>query len=240
MTAMARSEAKAQVLRREGARPVQVSLFDRERLTAELGDHEAVVNLASSLPSPQRFMMKSAWADCERIRTQGSATLVAAALAAGIPRVVQESVVMIYRDGDDRWIDESWPVDHYPIAVGNHAAESSSRIFAESGRDAIILRFGLFYGPGAAHSEMIMDLARRHIAFQVGRPGTYSSSIHLADAAAAVVAALACPAGTTTSSTTTPSPRHRTPRRWRPLSERGPGPRDLGGSHCCSAIAPRR
>jgi nucleoside-diphosphate-sugar epimerase len=196
VSAMARSDSKAEVLRHQGAAPVQVSLFDRDGLTKAISGHDAVVNLASALPSPQRFMLKSAWTECQRIRTEGSATVVDAALGAGVPRVVQESVAMIYRDGGDRWIDENWPVDHYPIAAGNHAAESSARRFAESGRDAVILRLGLFYGLGAAHSEQIMGLARRHIAFQAGRSDTYLSSIHLADAGSAVVAALGCPAGT--------------------------------------------
>ena len=37
-----------------------------------------------------------------------------------MPRVVQESVAMVYRDAGDRWIAEGAPVDDYPIAAGNH------------------------------------------------------------------------------------------------------------------------
>lgn len=196
VTAMARSTAKADVLRHQGATAVQVSLFDRAGLTTALRGHDVAVNLASALPPPQRFMLKSAWRECTRIRTEGSATLVDAALAAGVPRVVQESVVMIYRDGGAQWVDEDWPVDHYPISAGNHAAEASSRRFSESGCSATILRFGLFYGPGAAHSEQIMHLARRHLGFRMGSRDSYLSSIHVADAAGAVVAALDCPGGT--------------------------------------------
>ena len=196
VTAMARTDTKAEVLRRHGASPVQVSLFDRDGLTDAFSGHDAVINLASALPPPERFMLKSAWAECQRIRTEGSATVVDAALASGVARLVQESVVMLYRDGADQWIDEDWPVDHYPIAAGNHAAESSTRRFAELGRDGVVLRFGLFYGPGAAHSEQLMALARRHLAFRPGRGDSYQSSIHLADAADAVVAALDCPPGT--------------------------------------------
>ncbi|ORV82350.1 NAD-dependent epimerase/dehydratase family protein [Mycolicibacterium iranicum] len=190
VTALARSDAKAEALRRQGAAPVHVSLFDRDGLTAAFRGHQAVVNLASSLPSPGRFMLKSAWKDCHRIRIEGSANVVDAALAAAVPRVLQESVAMIYRDGGNRWIGEDWPVDHYPISVGNHGAEANARRLGESGGDAVILRFGMFYGRGADHSEMIMGLARRHLAFQAGRPGSYVSSIHLADAADAVVASL--------------------------------------------------
>ncbi|MDF1908568.1 NAD(P)-dependent oxidoreductase [Mycolicibacterium smegmatis] len=196
VTALARSESKAADLRAQGARPVQLSLFDPAALTTAFQGHDAVVNLASALPSPQRFMLKSAWAECQRIRTQGSAAVVDAALAAGVARVIQESVAMIYRDHGDRWIDEDSAVDHFPIAVGNHAAESNARRFGGSGRDAVVLRFGLFYGPGASNSDLIMDLARRHIGFQAGRADAYVSSIHLGDAARAVVAALGCDAGT--------------------------------------------
>lgn len=196
VTAMARSDAKAAVLRGHGATAVQVSLFDRPGLTAAFRGQDVVVNLASALPTPARFMAESAWADCTRIRTDGSATLVDAALSAAVPRVIQESVVMIYRDGGDSWIDERWAVDRFPISAGNHAAEASARRFAESGGAAVTLRFGVFYGPGAAHSEQLMDLAQRHLAFQAGSRDSYQSSIHLADAATAVVAALDCAGGT--------------------------------------------
>ncbi|MGB3333214.1 MAG: NAD(P)-dependent oxidoreductase [Mycobacterium sp.] len=196
VTAMVRDNAKATVVTRQGATPSRVSLFDRDALTAVFRGHDAVVNMASALPSPQRFLLKSAWAQCHRIRADGSAAVVDAARAAAVPRVVQESVAMLYRDGADRWLDEDCPVDHYPIAAGNHAAEDSARRFAETGGDAVTLRFGLFYGPGAAHSEQIMDIARHHVAFQAGRRDSYMSSIYLTDAASAVVAALTCPAGT--------------------------------------------
>ena len=103
---------------------------------------------------------------------------------------------MIYADGDDGWIDEDDPVDHFPISRGNHAAEASARRFADAGGCAIVLRFGVFYGRGAAHSEEIVALARRHIGFVPGAGDGYLSSIHLADAATAVVAALGCQGGT--------------------------------------------
>jgi nucleoside-diphosphate-sugar epimerase len=54
----------------------------------------------------------------------------------------------------------------------------------------------VFYGRGAAHSEQIVAMARRHIGFVPGAGDGYLSSIHLADAAVAVVAALDCQGGT--------------------------------------------
>lgn len=196
VTALARSDAKAEVLRAQGATPVRVSLFDRADLDMVVAGHDVVVNLASALPPPAKFMFRSAWRDCERIRTAGSAAVADAALLAGVPRMIQESVVMIYRGAGDQWITEGAPVDHYPIAAGNHAAEASAGRFGSAGGAAVVLRFGLFYGPGAAHSEQIVELARRRIGFVGGHGDTYMSSIHLADASDAVVAALECPGGT--------------------------------------------
>lgn len=196
VTALARGDAKAAWLRSQGAEPVSVSLFDRRGLADAFADHDAVINLASALPSTTAFIRKSAWTECERVRTEGSATVVDAARDAGVPNLIQESVVMIYRDGGSDWIDEDQPVDHYPITRGNHAAEASAHRFAAAGGQATILRFGVFYGPHAAHSEQILDMAKWHIGFSPGRPGTYLSSIHVADAASAVVAALTAPGGT--------------------------------------------
>jgi nucleoside-diphosphate-sugar epimerase len=151
VSALAHTDAKAQTLRDQGATPVLASLFDRRALAAAFAGHHAVVNLASSLPSTTAFMRKSAWQECERVRSEGSATVVDAARTAGVQKIIQESVVMIYSDGATDWIDESYPVDHYPISRGNHAAEASARRFAEIGGGATILRFGVFYGPHATH-----------------------------------------------------------------------------------------
>jgi nucleoside-diphosphate-sugar epimerase len=81
------------------------------------------------------------------------------------------------------------------MAQGNLAAEASAQRFSEAGGTGIVLRFGWFYGAGAAHSEQLLGLARRHICAQLGPAGGYVSSIHVADGGAAVAAALQAPAG---------------------------------------------
>jgi nucleoside-diphosphate-sugar epimerase len=196
ITALARTPQKAAALTAQGATPVTVSLFDRSVLTAVFSDHDAVVNLATAIPSMSRWMSSKAWRLNDRIRTEGSAAIVDAALAAGVDRVVQESVSMLYRDHGARWVDEDSPIDRYPMARGNLAAEANVRVFSAAGGTGIVLRFGWFYGPGAAHSEQLFALARRHLGFVVGPPGSYVSSIYVADAGAAVAAALYAPAGT--------------------------------------------
>ncbi|MEV0612928.1 NAD(P)-dependent oxidoreductase [Nonomuraea sp. NPDC050404] len=197
VTALARTPQKAALLHARGARPAMVSLFDRAELAPAFAGHDAVLNLATSIPPMSRFMSAAAMRDNYRVRTEGSAAVVDAALEAGVGRVVQESVSMLYRDQGSRWIGEDAPVDHYPLTRGNFAAEAGAHRFTESGGGAgVVLRFGWFYGPGAEHSEQLFALAGRHIGTVLGRPGGYVSSIHLADAASAVVAALEVPAGT--------------------------------------------
>lgn len=195
VTALARTAEKADRLDKQGARPVGVSIFHRAGLTEAFAGQDAIVNLASSIPPTAKFMQNKAWADNDRIRTEGSAAIVDAALAAGVPRVLQESVSMLYRDGGHAWIDEDWPTDDFPMAHGNHAAEASANRFSAAGGVGVILRFGWFYGPGATHSEEFLALARRHICVMMGWPHTYVSSIHVGDGGEAVVAALTVPAG---------------------------------------------
>lgn len=196
VTALARTPEKAAGLAEQGATPAMVSLFDRSALAEAFSGHDAVLNLATSMPSTSRFVIRRAWRATERVRTEGSAAVVDAAQAAGVERMVQESVAMLYRDHGAEWIDEHAPVDHYPATAGNHAAEAAANRFTAAGGVGIVLRFGLFYGPGAAHSEQMLAQARRHVSPVLGPPGNYLSSIHVADAGNAVVAALDAPAGT--------------------------------------------
>jgi nucleoside-diphosphate-sugar epimerase len=196
VTALARTPEKAAQLRQQGAAPITVSIFDRAALTEAFNGRDAVINLATAIPPTSKFMQTKAWAANDRVRTEGSAAIVDAALAVGIPRVVQESVSMVYPDRGSAWIDETCPPDHFPMAQANLAAEASAKRFSAAGGAGVVLRFGWFYGPGATHSEEFFVLARRHIAIMLGPPNSFVSSIHVADGGAAVVAALAVPAGT--------------------------------------------
>jgi nucleoside-diphosphate-sugar epimerase len=196
VSALARSPEKATQLQQQGATPVEVSLFDRLALAEAFAGHEAIANLATHIPATNRMLLPGAWNENERIRREGSAAVVDAALEAGVGRLVQESVVMIYRDQGDTWLDEDSPVDDYPLARMNLAAEASAERFSEAGGTGVVLRFGLFYGPGATQSEEMLGFARHHIGSVLGAADGYVSSIHVADAATAVVAALHVPAGT--------------------------------------------
>lgn len=193
VSALARTPAKAAVLRGQGATPVEVSLFDASALSAAFAGHDAVANLATAIPPMSKFMSARAWAANQRVRTEGSAAVVDAALSAGVGRLVQESLCMLYADGGAAWIDEDAPTDRYPMAEGNHAAEANARRFGDPGGIGVTLRFGWFYGPGAAQGEQMLAQARHRVILALGAPEGYVSSIHMIDAGAAVVAALGVP-----------------------------------------------
>ena len=196
VSALARSAGKAEVLRQRGASPREVSLFDRPGLARAFEGHDAVVNLASALPSTATFVLRRAWRDNNRVRIQGSTAVVDAALDAGVPRLIQESVSMLYPDHGSAWIDETVPPDEFPTSRGNLAAEDNAARFTRSGGAGIILRFGWFIGPGARHAEQFLALARWRVTSVLGRGDGFVSSVHLHDAARGAVAALDAPPGT--------------------------------------------
>jgi nucleoside-diphosphate-sugar epimerase len=173
-----------------------VSIFDAEALAPVVAGHDAVVNIATHVPPTRQAARRSAWAEHDRIRREGSAALTAAALEAGVGRYVQEAIVFTYPDRDDEWIGEDVPFD-VPDPFGTAvAAEESARRFTDAGGTGVVLRYGAFYGPGSEQTDVLVRWARRHVGFLIGRPDDYTSSIHVADAGRAAAAALSAPAGT--------------------------------------------
>jgi len=195
---LARTSSKAQALHRAGATPVTADLFDPDALQAAMTRHgcDAVLNLATHIPTGTAALTRHGWAHNDRIRTEGSAALVAAALGAGVRRFVQEGVTFGYADGGDTWLDEDAPLD----AVGHVAtvldAAGNARDFAaRSGGAAVVLWFAQFYGDDPL-TRTRLALARRGLPAVFGAPQGWAASVHIGDAGTAVVAALAAPPGT--------------------------------------------
>ena len=197
VTAVARSAEKAEAVRATGATPVQVSLFDRGALVAAVAGHDVVINLATKIPSMAEAALPGAWAENDRIRTDGAANLVDAALAAGASRYIQESITFTYPESGDDWIDaETTAIEASAQTRSVTAAEASAARFTGSGGTGIVLRFGMFYAPDSSHTRSMVAAARKGTSMVAGPPDAYQSMIHADDAAAAVVAALDVPAGT--------------------------------------------
>lgn len=197
VTGVARTPDKAELLRRLGAKPVTVDLFDARAVKEAVAGHDVVMNLATHIPPLAKAGMPGAWKDNDRIRSEASRNLVDAALAAGATRYVQESITFIYDDAGDAWVDEDAPVQPVAYIQSVLEAEANADRFTEQsdGGTGVVLRFGLFYGPDSHTTRDAFRLARLGAAPVMGAPGAYQSSIATDDAAAAVVAALRAPAG---------------------------------------------
>jgi nucleoside-diphosphate-sugar epimerase len=195
VTAVARSEDKAHLVRSLGADPVGVDLFDPDAVAAAVVGHEAVVHLATHIPDLSRSARAGSWVENDRLRTEASSHLVDAALAGGATRYVQESICFPYVDAGDAWIDEDAPVDHVGPFSGAAAAEASAARFTAGGGAGVVLRFAQFYAPESSHTRAFNRMLRRRINPFVGAPGAYMSSIHAEDAGASVAAAFWAAAG---------------------------------------------
>ncbi len=199
VTAVARGPAKADLVERLGGTPVTVDLFDAPAVVAAVAGHDAVVNLATHIPSVSRSARRSAWAVNDRLRREASGHLVDAALAAGAGRYVQESICFPYVDAGDGWVDEGSPIDHAPWAfAGAAVAEGEAARFTSSSPSGagVVLRFAQFYAPDSDHTIAMSRLVRRRVSPFVGASGSFMSWVHAVDAGSAVAAALEAPAGT--------------------------------------------
>lgn len=194
--ALARDDLKAQRIVARGAEPVRVDLFDRAAVLQATEGVDAIVHLATNVPPVSKMAFPSAWRMHNRLRTEATATLLEAARAHEVDVFVKESITFTYPDRGDEWIDESVALDESVKAL--QPTIEGERLVARFGADGgrgVMLRFGLFYGPENRSTEETLSMARLRIAPIPGATAGYVSSIHVDDAATAVVAALDAPAG---------------------------------------------
>jgi nucleoside-diphosphate-sugar epimerase len=178
-------------IRELGAEPVPADLFDAASVRAVLGDAEAVLHLATRIPPSARMRKSEAWAENDRLRTEGMHNLVDAALAGQVQTFIYPSVVLVYPDSGAAWIDaQTAPLRPSRPTRSTLQAEAEVRRFTDAGRRGITLRMGSFYGPESSHCRDILASARKGIAAVVGRGDAYQPSIWIDDAARAVVACL--------------------------------------------------
>ena len=196
VTGVARTPAKRRQLERAGAVAADVNLFDAESVRRALAGYDAVINLATHMPSSSwQMFLPGAWKENDRLRRDASANLVDAALACGVTKFIQESFAPTYPEGGDGWIDESAPLR--PVRYNRTVldAENAAGRFTAAGRVGVVLRFALFYGPDGPFTRELIDAVRKGFAPMPGAPQSFVSSVSHDDAASAVVAALGVGAG---------------------------------------------
>jgi nucleoside-diphosphate-sugar epimerase len=110
-----------------------------------------------------------------------------------VRRIVQQSIAMVHAGGRDAWADETTfhPVGQEGIAAAAiSAAMAMEAAIEQSGLDWLILRGGLFYGPGTGFDDDWFARARIGKLRIPGVGDDYVSLVHIADMAAATSAAL--------------------------------------------------
>lgn len=182
-------------LRRHGAEPVQVDLFDPTEVGDVLRGADAAIHLATSIPPLAKMAKARHWVMNDRLRSDGTRILADAAERVGVGQLIVESITFNYVDRGDHWISEDDAVApvFQPTASALVAEERVSR-FAAAGGIGVSLRFAQLYGPGRASADLVQALRARKVPL-IGSGTNYVSSIHTDDAGAAVVAALAAPSG---------------------------------------------
>jgi nucleoside-diphosphate-sugar epimerase len=194
VVALHRSARNDEPLRALGAQPVRADVLDRAALLDAVAGHrcDAVISQLTALqrlPLLHRDMRAT-----NRLRTTGTANLLAAAERVGARRFVTQSMVLGYGYGGhgDRVLTESDPFA--PAGRGRfeeHLAamrSTEAQVLGAPQLEAIALRFGLFYGPGPAGDTMVEGLRRRRL--PVIRGGDVLPFVFIDDAATATVAAL--------------------------------------------------
>jgi nucleoside-diphosphate-sugar epimerase len=194
VTGVTRSARGRERLESLGAGAVEADVFDEVSLRRAFDGADAVVNVLTHVPRADRMADPSAWEENDRVRTEASAAIASAAQAAGVRRLVQESIAFVYADGGDAWLDEDAPVAGGGVTTTALTAERNARELF--GGHTVILRFGLFMGPDSGSMRAALDAARGGASSALGPPDAYRPTIWLDDAAAAIAAALRVPAGT--------------------------------------------
>jgi nucleoside-diphosphate-sugar epimerase len=193
--ARAPGAARPPLLRTLGADPIVADLFDARAMTAAVDGCEAILHLATRIPPFTKMRKLAAWRDNDQLRSHGASVMVNAGLAVGARAYLQESITFLYRGLGDTWLYETAPIDApQPLASARDAERETARFSARGGQ-GVVLRFGMFYSADAPSTRSMVALARRRLFPILGAGDHYVSSIHVDDAAAAVVAALQVPAG---------------------------------------------
>jgi nucleoside-diphosphate-sugar epimerase len=199
VTAMTRSKEKLGKLYDLGAEAVACDVFDAGRLGSVVAraEPDAVINELTDLPqslNPRR--LKEYYAANNRVRREGTANLLSAARGAGVRSFLVQGAAYWYAPTGGPVKTEEAPLYlDAPSPIGpavETIKEVEEAVLTADGIEGIVLRYGMFYGPGtwyAKGGDVGRQVRKRRYPMIGHGEGTYSF-IHIDDAASATVAAL--------------------------------------------------
>src|SRR5262245_2601112 len=186
------SRESAERMRALGAKPIVLDLLypGTARAAVLAAEPDAIVHQATAL-ADVRFSknLDRSFEETNRIRTEGTDALLAAARQAGVERFVAQSFAsMRYARVGGPAKSEDDPLDPAPVS-GTEETSAAMTYLDQAVTDAggIALRYGMFYG--AANDGLVEPVRKRQFPI-VGDGGGIGSFVHVDDAAAATVLAL--------------------------------------------------
>jgi nucleoside-diphosphate-sugar epimerase len=195
VTATTRHAERTDLLRSLGAEPVVVDGLDAVGIGKAVAraQPEAIVHQMTALSGNPDFKHFDRWfALTNRLRTEGTEHLLAAAAAVGATRFIAQSYMNWANTGEGAPLKtEDAPLEPNPAKAHTEtlaAIRALEESVVSAPLDGIALRYGGLYGPGA--SESMVEMVRKHKVPIVGDGAGVWSWLHVDDAASAVVAAL--------------------------------------------------
>jgi nucleoside-diphosphate-sugar epimerase len=185
VTALTRRAASSALIEGLGARPIVADVYEPAALDAamRLARPDTVMHQLTDLGAGDRLANA-------KIRRIGTRHLVNSALAAGVTRMIAQSIAWAYEPGDrpateDTPLDLASTGDRLDTVAGIATLENAVNELPE----AVILRYGIFYGPDTwyAPDALMAETAR---AGGLTATADVTSFVHVDDAAAAAMAAL--------------------------------------------------
>jgi nucleoside-diphosphate-sugar epimerase len=197
---MTRSESKQAMLYELGAVPVVADALDPDQVAEAVARArpDVIVHQLTAIGAIDMRHFDRDFAPTNRLRTEGTDHLLSAGQAMGVRRFVAQGVAgygAYARTGGPMKSEED-PLDPTParemrqtLVAIRHLEEA---VLGAEWTEGIVLRYGVFYGPGTslAPGAEQFELVRRRRFPLVGDGGGVWSFIHVADAAAATVAAV--------------------------------------------------
>src|SRR5580704_11263517 len=191
VTGTSRSAAKAGYLKSLGAEPAVLDVLDAAAVRAAVAAArpDAIIYQATALAGISFSRnMDRAFAPTNRLRTDGTDNLLAAAREAGVPRFIAQSFAPFryahvggpVKDEGDPLVSDPPPSARLMFGAMAHNDE------AVTAAGGIALRYGGFYGD---EDTMVRAVRKRQFPL-IGDGGGIMSFIHVEDAAAATVLAL--------------------------------------------------
>ncbi len=166
-----------------GPQAVVGDLFDPDALARLLAGCDTVVHLATAL---RTVAGQVDWRANDRVRREGTHALLRAARVAGVRRVVQLGIAFV--DGGEQPSDGLGPLA--PLPQLRSAADQEAEL-ASAGLPALLLRSGLFWGPGTSLQAWAVAQRGEHPPPSLARGADdWVSLVHLDDMADAVLAGM--------------------------------------------------